>query len=226
MTALVAMVEYNTLQKCEQPWPGLHNPKPDADALPRAHDTRRKPSAKEDKAEKIKGAAKVKPKPPGRKKGVAVRKGKAAKTDRKSRSQSQRQQDSQPIVNEVKVENPAPPPDPPAEPYQPPSNISPERGSYSGESVVSAASTQWMEHFKREKETEMEAALALQKQTLMDAHAEHMKHLSSEVLSIELELKDAESKGATHEALYNEARSARDEWKGMVLNLLPERGSR
>ena len=241
MEKLVEMVEHCTVQKCEEPWPSLYQPTVSA-AKGDASSQETSPAAKQRPVRKAAAKAKAAPekpakkppakKKPGRQANVKLVKQTPAPSQRQSRSEAtklKRQQDTQPESSLL---------EPPAaatgglhhnlsqeSESQPPLSLFPSPlqrqrdgfspGSATGSEVMSSASTQWLSEFRKEKESQL-----LSLKTVFEADTQR---LQDKISSLELALKDAEKEGAHFKALYEEARGARDEWKTMVLQLLPER---
>ena len=227
MKLLTAMVEHCTVQKCDQPWPGLYSPTDEEkqeemkEDLSRTRGKAKKEEkavpAKKEKAKKSAGRGR------GRKAGQQVAKQAAKPHNRTSRSQKaadKREQDQQPVVEIVsKGDHVSKPPPPPPATQGSVFNLhelnqhQPSSPQGSSSDVMSSASTQWMHELKKQME---------------EAQTDMKKMYEQDVLSLREQLRELQlqhhheiAQGAHFKALYEDAKTARDEWKGMVLQLLP-----
>ena len=224
MGELVKMVEHCTVQKCEQVWPSLYQPptgdvkgaeqeelaEPQPEGRPKRAATKPKPEPKQ---------VVKQPKKAGRKPNVKVQKAKVTPTDRKSRSdiaKERRKEDTQPVVNLV----PGPPSHAGAtsgsvfELNSANLNQSPQ-GSTSD--IMSSASTQWMHDLKKQ----MQEA----QQDMKKIYEEDVLNLREQLRELQVQHNHQIAQGAHFKALYDDAKTARDEWKAMVLQLLPNPAS-
>ena len=227
MNELVKMVEHVTVQNCSLQWPGLHTPKDASfedkgDAAPELGRTRgrSKVKLKMEMGEADQGHKQATPqqkkKRPGRKANTRVNKPKAAPCERVSRASKakmQRELDTQPDVNLLPIpethsssySKPEMPPSPPKDQFSSPMS--------SQASILSEASTQAMREMNKATEAHIK--------DIKEASTRDIEALSKELAAVKLEKDSAMSDRAHYKALYDDALKARDEWKEMVLRLLP-----
>ena len=80
---------------------------------------------------------------------------------------------------------------------------------------MSSAETSWAHLYKESKDAEVKM--------LNELFDQQVVRLEADLKAIKIALHESESKAAHFEALYDEAKKARDEWKDMVISLIPNK---
>jgi hypothetical protein len=237
MQVLVTMVEHTTVQKCELPWPGLFNPTEDQIAEAAADKAIQiaaaEKAATRQAAKKTAKAPEPAAKTRGRKKGQKVNKPAPPPSVRETRkaatAKAKREKDAQPLVS--MLPKPAAPATDQAEHQAAQQDTfdspipngtffkqSPGCSSSTASGNLSSASTHWLDEFKKERETS--------EKKMQEVYDAEVAKLTTQMEALRANEKVASASAAHYKALYDDAKSARDEWKAMVLQLLPAPASR